>query len=102
MKGDAKMNYRIFTKKRKAKKNPVTPEAPSPELADLELSSENVQFVLGKSNDIVFAEQYINGKKELKATLVFVDGLINSKAISDDILKPLFVTARAAQQCKKR
>lgn len=89
MKGDAKMNYRIFTKKRKAKKNPVTPEAPSPELADLELSSENVQFVLGKSNDIVFAEQYINGKKELKATLVFVDGLINSKTVSDDILKPL-------------
>ena len=55
----------------------------------MELISENLKLILGKSNDIVFTEIYINGDERITATLLFVDGLIDRNAVNNDILKPL-------------
>lgn len=63
----------------------------------MELWSENLKKVLGKSNDIVFSEIYINAKKDITATLLFVDGLIDREAVNNDILKPLEQEARLSK-----
>lgn len=59
-----------------------------------DINSNNIKNMLGQSSDVVFREIYINGNKDFKVTLVFVDGMVNSKTINDDILKPLL------QECK--
>lgn len=59
-----------------------------------ELNSKNIKDALGLSKDVIFRLIYINGDKNFPATFVFVDGLIDSKVINDDILKPLL------QECK--
>jgi hypothetical protein len=38
----------------------------------------------------VIRELYINGNENQEITLCYVDGLINSKIVSDDILKPIY------------
>ena len=58
------------------------------------VKAQNVKDILGQSADIIFREIYINSDKDLPITLAFVDGMINSKLISDDVLKPLI------QECK--
>lgn len=60
-----------------------------PENENVDLTGENVKTLLSDSDDIVIREVYINGNENLKVTLCFVDGLINNKEVSDDILKPL-------------
>lgn len=60
-----------------------------PENKNVDLTGENIKTLLSDSDDIMFRELYINGNKDQKLTLCFVDGLINNKIVSDDILKPL-------------
>lgn len=60
-----------------------------PENKNVDLTAENIETLLSDSDDVVIRELYINGNKEQKVTLCYVDGLINSKMVSDDILKPL-------------
>lgn len=55
----------------------------------MELTSENLKSILGKSNDIVFTEIYINGNKKIPVTMLLVDGLIDRSLINNDILKSL-------------
>jgi len=60
-----------------------------PENENVTLTGENVEKLLCDSSDIIIRELYVNEDKDLKVTLCFVDGMINSKLVSDDILKPL-------------
>ena len=60
-----------------------------PELEGLELTAENVKKQIGESNDIVIRHLLVNGDPKFPVTLVFVDGLVESKNVDDDILKPL-------------
>lgn len=64
-----------------------------PENKNVELTGKNIKILLSDSDDIVIRELYINGDESLSITLCYVDGLINSKAASDDILKPLLQEA---------
>lgn len=59
-----------------------------PENENIDLTGSNIKELLSESNDIVIRELYINGNESLKVTLCYVDGLINIKTVSDDILKP--------------
>jgi len=59
------------------------------ELNDKEITSENIKSVLSDSSDISYQLHYINGRSDLPVTVVFVDGLVNTKMVNDDILKPL-------------
>ena len=60
-----------------------------PELKGMELTAENVKNQIGDSSDIISRQLHVNGNKGLPVTMVFVDGLVNSKSVDDDILKPL-------------
>lgn len=64
-----------------------------PENKNVELTGENIKTLLSDSDDIVIRGLHINGNENLTITLCYVDGLINSKAASDDILKPLLQEA---------
>ncbi|HHW32462.1 MAG TPA: spore germination protein [Clostridiaceae bacterium] len=54
-----------------------------------EVTTENIKSVLSDSADINYQVHYINGNRNLPVTVVFVDGLVNTKIVNDDILKPL-------------
>jgi len=58
-------------------------------LEDKEVTTENVRSVLSDSSDINYQVHYINGCRDLPVNVVFVDGLVNTKMVNDDILKPL-------------
>lgn len=60
-----------------------------PENKKVKLTSENIDLLLSDSDDIVIQKLYINGDDDLEVTLCFVDGLVDSKIINDDILRPL-------------
>ncbi|HHY81830.1 MAG TPA: spore germination protein [Clostridiales bacterium] len=54
-----------------------------------EITTANVKIILADSSDIVYQEHYINGNRNLPVTVVFVDGMVDIKLASDNILKPL-------------
>jgi len=58
-------------------------------LNDKEITTENIKSVLSDSSDVNYQIHYINGCRDLPVTVVFVDGLVNTKVINDDVLKPL-------------
>lgn len=60
-----------------------------PELKELDLTAENIKAQIGDSNDVNIRDIYINGNKSQTVSLIFVDGMVNSKNVDDDILKPL-------------
>jgi spore germination protein KA len=53
------------------------------------ITSEKLKQMFAESRDIVFSSICINKRREFYSTVVFVDGMIDSKAVDDDILKPL-------------
>jgi spore germination protein KA len=53
------------------------------------LTSANVEGLLGGNSDIIFRRLHINGRKDLPVTMVFVDGMADTKSVDDYILKPL-------------
>jgi len=59
------------------------------ELNDKEITTENVKMFLSDSSDVNYQLFYINGCRDLPVTVVFVDGLVDTKIVNDDILKPL-------------
>ncbi len=54
-----------------------------------EITSDNIRSVLSDSDDIIYQQHYINSRRDLPVTVVFVDGLVNTKIVDDDVLKPL-------------
>ena len=54
-----------------------------------ELTSANVEGLLELNSDIIFRKLHINGRKDIPVTMVFIDGVVDTKAVDDDILKPL-------------
>jgi spore germination protein KA len=72
-------------------KNRTNPEGnkETTELNDKEITTESIKSVLSDSSDINYQLHYINGCRNLPVSIVFVDGLVNTKIVNDDILKPL-------------
>lgn len=59
------------------------------ESQNLELTSSNILSLIQHSSDVVFHDIYINGKKDLPVTMIYIDGLIDVTAVDQFILKPL-------------
>ncbi len=53
------------------------------------ISSEKLKLLYSESQDIIFGSVCVGRKRELALTVVFVDGMVNSKTVDDDILRPL-------------
>jgi len=54
-----------------------------------DITTANVKAILADSSDVIYQDQYINGNQHLPVTVVYVDGMVDVKLVSDDILKPL-------------
>jgi len=55
----------------------------------MELTSANIKELLKDNCDVIIRELYINAQEDLTVTLVFIDVLVDTKVINDNILKPL-------------
>lgn len=54
-----------------------------------EVTADNLSAVLGSSSDFVTRAILIRDNPNLPATLAYIDGLIDSKTLNDNVLKPL-------------
>jgi spore germination protein KA len=54
-----------------------------------DVTTANAKAILADSSDIIYQEHYINGDRNFPVTVVYVDGMIDVKLVSDNILKPL-------------
>ncbi len=53
------------------------------------ISSEKLKRLYTESQDIIFSPICVGRKREFSLTIVFVDGMTDSKTADDDILRPL-------------
>jgi spore germination protein KA len=70
-------------------KNKEKLEKKKSEYNEKKLNSKNLKEIFGNSGDIKFRDILINNKEDMKVTLIYVDGLVNSSYISDYVLKPI-------------
>ena len=54
-----------------------------------EPTMSGLKTILSDSSDVIYQEHYINGNRNMPVTVVYIDGLVNTKQVNDDILKPL-------------
>lgn len=59
------------------------------EYDELELTSVNIERVLGINSDVVFRDIVIRNNPHLKTTLVYVDGMVDQDTVSNFVIKPL-------------
>ncbi len=71
------------------KKKETIPPHPINTDTDSKITSESIRSIFSKNSDIVFREIYIGGNKDLTVTLVYFDGMTDSRAISDAVIFPL-------------
>lgn len=81
------MLRKIFRKKSPNNNSVIYSEMPDNK--DMELTGDNIKSILKKNSDAIFRDIFICGDKKRPATLVFIDGLVDSKGIADDVVKPL-------------
>ena len=60
-----------------------------PEFKDNEVTFANIKRILSDSDDINYQIHYINNRPDLSVTLIYVDGMVDTKIVNEDILKPL-------------
>jgi len=92
------LKFRIFKNR---SKNRTKSEAlyETADFSNNEVTTENIKSVLSDSDDIKYQVHYINGRRDLPVTLIFVDGMVDTKVVNDDILKPL-VQEKALEEVK--
>jgi spore germination protein KA len=54
-----------------------------------EITCENVRSILGSNSDFASRVLLIRDNSKIPVTLVYIDGLVDSKVINDNVLKPL-------------
>jgi len=64
---------------------------------DLQVNLNSLKVVFEDANDIVIREFKIGVEQQVKAFLIFVDGLVDKVAINESLLKSLMLEARLAQ-----
>lgn len=57
--------------------------------ADLELSFQNIQSILGSNADFIFRQIFIRNKRSIETNVIYIDGLIDNQLISDYVIKPM-------------
>ena len=70
---------------------PKTRFSVPPDCSDNAVTSDAFKRALSDNRDIVFNELSINGDKNEKITVCFIDGMVNLKMIDDFVLKPLIL-----------
>lgn len=71
------------------KKGEKPEDKKTPETSESCVTSDKIKALLAKSDDIIFRRLFVGGRQDMPATLVYTDGLVDSKTIGDDVIKPL-------------
>lgn len=59
---------------------------------DLDLNLKTLHEMLGYSNDLIIRDFICETPRHMRATLIFVDGLVSTEIIDDQIMRPLMIT----------
>ncbi len=76
-------------KKKEAKPSIPLDQEGKLKIKGMELTSKNISGILGVNKDVKFRDIYINAYQGIKTTMVFIEGLVDDKSISEYILAPL-------------
>ena len=68
------------------------------EIKEKEVKIDLIKKYLGTDGDVNYKEIYVSGNKDIKATLIFIDGLVSVSNINDNILKPLTQEGELTQE----
>lgn len=72
-----------------------TPKTPKTNVShDLKKNLKILRDLLGTSSDIIMREFAVGNKRQIKAALVFIDGLTDKVTINENIIKPLMIESR--------
>jgi spore germination protein KA len=80
------MNTVIFRKKNTNKTNNTSNKSI---VDELDLTTQNIKSILGKSKDVKFKQLHINGDDKFPVYLVYIEGLVDNSLINEFIIKPL-------------
>ena len=58
-------------------------------IKEMEITTENIKAVFKDQDDVMYKVAFIRGEPELRADLVYVDGMADVSSINEDIIKPL-------------
>lgn len=83
--------------KKKASKNNEVIYSEKPDNKDLELTGDNIKSILKKNSDAISRDIFICGDHKRPVTLVFIDGLVDSKGMADDVVKPLVENSKLCE-----
>lgn len=56
---------------------------------NLKLSLENIQAIIGSNSDFISKSIFIGNNRNIEASIIYMDGLVNLQLISDFVVKPL-------------
>lgn len=80
--------FRKTSKNKPSKSNELV-NSQKPDNKEIELNSMNIKSILKKNSDAVFRDIFICGDYNRPVTLVFINGLVDSKCIAHDVVRPL-------------
>ncbi len=69
--------------------------------ANIDKNYDNLKTVLGKSNDVMFREIQIDIKKQHRALLCFIDGMVNKALVSEFIENTLMMNIHLTEKDEK-
>lgn len=82
------MIYKLF-KKRIPEASTEEQKDPMPIASSLDINVDKVKFLFDNTFDLAFRDFMIGGKLNLKATLIFINGLNDKISVENHILNPL-------------
>lgn len=88
--------FRKMFKKKSSKSNEAM-YLEKPNNKEIELTGGNIRSLLKKNSDAIFRDIFICGDHKRTATLAFIDGLVDSKGIADDVVKPLIENSKLCE-----
>jgi spore germination protein KA len=70
-----------------------------PDSKHAELTSDNLRAILDKNSDVQFREICVSANGTVTATLLYVDGLVDNKLLSEALLKPIAREEALGKSC---
>lgn len=87
----------LFDKKNDSEKKCESTYKERPDIETTQLTSENIRSILVKNSDVVFREILICGNENRAVTLIYVDGMIDSKTVADTVIRPLMLDSKLCE-----
>jgi spore germination protein KA len=93
-----KAGYWYAKKQSESKRQKAQPEKDDKISKNLTEAVNTIKNETMESSDVVIRRFYIGGDVGAEAAIVFIDGLINSKIINDNVIRPLILSIRHGEE----